>query len=39
MEDDVPGAASVEGEHVRASIGRRGVRMEKARGFEGLSIL
>jgi hypothetical protein len=38
-EDDVPGAASVEGEDVRASIGRRGVRMEKARGLEALDIL
>jgi hypothetical protein len=38
-EDDVPGAGRVEGEHVRASIGRLGVRMEKARGEEAFSIL
>lgn len=36
---DVPGAGSVEGEDVRASMGRRGVRMEKARGWEGMDSL
>jgi hypothetical protein len=39
MEADVPGAASVEGEDVRASIGRRGAIMEKARGVDGLIFL
>lgn len=38
-EEDVPGAGSVEGDDVRASIGRRGVSMEKARGCEGAHIL
>jgi hypothetical protein len=35
----VPGAASVQGEHVRASIGRRGAIMEKAREVDGLVVL
>jgi hypothetical protein len=39
MEEDVPGAASVEGEDVRASIGRRGAIMENARRAEGLIVL
>jgi hypothetical protein len=39
MEEDVPGAASVEGEEVRASIGRRGAIMENARGVNGLVVL
>lgn len=38
-EDDVPGAGRVKGDDVRASIGRRGASMEKARGCEGVHIL
>jgi hypothetical protein len=37
--DDVPGAGSVEGEDVRASMGRRGVRMERVRDWEGVDSL
>jgi hypothetical protein len=37
--DDVPGAASVEGEDVRASMGRRGLRRERARDCEGVERL
>lgn len=35
----VPGAASVDGEDVRASMGRRGVRMERVRDCDGDEIL
>jgi hypothetical protein len=35
---EVPGAGRVEGEEVRASIGRRGVRIENVRGAEGDSL-
>jgi hypothetical protein len=37
--DEVPGAASVEGDDVRASMGRRGLRRERARDCEGVNRL
>jgi hypothetical protein len=37
--DEVPGTARVEGEDVRASMGRRGLRRERARDCEGVDRL